>query len=418
MFERNPWINSRLPPGAAASLAALHMADPRPKTLASLSDRDWREALDFCDRSQLTLSLRDAARDAMPAWVQERTDRDAAKNLKRLRITEDLCRTLQSTLKPLDFLALKGLAQCPDFIPRPESRVQYDIDLFVPRPDLTAARDAILSLGFESFEEMEPFPTDHIPPLIRKTGWEWRGDFFDPEIPLSIELHFQFWNPELEKLPVADVEQFWPRRTTRQIAGVPFQVLHRGDALGYSSLHLLKHFFRGSARPFHVYELASFLHSHARDDAFWTEWRSLHSAAFRRLEAVVFRLAAGWFGCALGAIAAAEVADLPKGTAAWFAGAGAEGLFGTSKQELWLHLSLLDSRRDSWSVIRRRLLPGRLPGAVDAVHIPERDLTFRRRLIKQARYTAYLASRLRHHSATLPRVAWAGLAWWWKTRHK
>lgn len=399
-------------------LASLHLASPRPDALATLTDRDWRKALNFCDRSQLTLYLRDAACDAMPLWVRERTDRDAAKNRQRLRTAETLYRTLQTRLTGIDFLALKGLAQCPNFVARPESRVQYDIDLFVPPAHLLAAREAILSLGFESFDDLEPFPTGHLSPLIRKTGWEWRGDFFDPEIPLSLELHFQFWNPEVEKLPVPDVEQFWQRRVTRSIAGVPFSVLGRADALGYSSLHLLKHVFRGDLRPFHLYELACFLHSHARDDAFWTEWRSLHSAAFRRLQAVAFRLAVEWFGCELSPVAAAAVADLPKQTAAWFQNSAALSLIGSSKNELWLHLSLMESRADAWTVIRRRLLPARLPGAVDAVHIPDRELTLRRRLLKQTRYLRYVASRLWRHAVALPRVVWAGFGWWWKTRRK
>ena len=412
-------MNPRIQP----VFAALHLAEPRPERLAALSDRDWRDVLDYCDRSQLTLVLRDAARGFMPTWVRERTDRDAANNVARLRTTEELYRTLRTSLSGIDFLALKGLAQCPDFVPRPESRVQYDVDLYAPPEHLARARDAVLSLGFESFEDLERFPTGHIPPLIRKTGWEWRGDYFDPEIPLAIELHFEFWNPAVEKLPIPDVDRFWTRRIARPIAGVPFSVLGRADALGFSSLHLLRHVFRGSVRPFHGYELASFLQSHAVDDAFWRDWRSLHSPQFRRLQAVAFRLAMEWFGCNLGPVAAAEVDALARATAAWFHRYAAAPLFGSArfgsaKEELWLHLSLLGSRRDAWGVIRRRLLPTQLPGAVDAVHIPDSELTARRRLLKHTRYLLYLACRFWRHAAALPRVVWAGARWWWTTRQK
>jgi hypothetical protein len=78
----------------------------------------------------------------------------------------------------------------------------------------------------------------------------------------------------------------------------------------------------------------------------------------------------------------------------------------------------MESRADAWTVIRRRLLPARLPGAVDAVHIPDRELTLRRRLLKQTRYLRYVASRLWRHAVALPRVVWAGFGWWWKTRRK
>ena len=357
----------------------------------------------------------------MPDWARQRTDRDAANNQLRVCAAEDLYRAIQMNLgrRGVGFLAIKGLAHCPDFTARKESRVQYDIDLFVPANGLDIARDAILAMGYESFEEMEGFPTDHLPPLIRKTGWEWRGDFFDPEIPYSIELHHRFWNPHLERLAVVDVGGFWPRRVARQIAGVNGHVLAPADALGYAALHVLRHVLRGSAKPFHVYEVANFLQSHAADHEFWTEWRSLHSPEFRRLQAVAFRLSQEWFGGDAGAIARDEIDRLPPSVRDWFAksgGAPPANPFAGGKDELGLHLSLLHSRRDGWPVIRRRLFPARLPGAVDAVHIPEHDLTVRRRFQKHARYLAYLASRLRHHAAALPRAAAISIAWWWRTR--
>ena len=58
-----------------------------------LTDRDWRRALEYCDRSHLTLALHRAARDAMPDWVRERTDRNAAQNQQRLRRTEEAYRS-------------------------------------------------------------------------------------------------------------------------------------------------------------------------------------------------------------------------------------------------------------------------------------------------------------------------------------
>ena len=54
-------------------LAALHLDHPRLDALADLDEREWRDVLSYCDRSRLTLWLRDAAGDAMPQWVLERT---------------------------------------------------------------------------------------------------------------------------------------------------------------------------------------------------------------------------------------------------------------------------------------------------------------------------------------------------------
>jgi len=396
-------------------LAALHLSEPRTDALTRLTDAQWREALEFSDRWQLTLSLRRTARDAMPGWIRERTDRNGARNRERLARLEQLYRDLAAALAAagIQFLALKGLAHCPDFGSQPEDRTQCDIDLFVPREGLYAARDAILALGYESMDAVEDFPTDHLPPLIRKTGWQWRGDFFDPEIPVGIELHFQFWNDRVERLPVPDADEFWKRRVSRRIAGTGISVLSATDALAFASLHLLKHVLRGSCRPFHVYEVARFLDSHAGDSAFWSEW-SGQSPELRRLEAVVFRLATAWFGGARNAAVEEEIERLPAATRAWFdefALSPAGGLYRSHKDELWLHVSLLKSRRDAWGVARRRLLPERLPGPVDAIHIPESEIGWRRRALKGLRYAAFVASRLRHHAAALPRVAISGAKW-------
>ena len=210
---------SKLPRGPAAVLAALHIAEPRPELLASLTERQWREALDFSNRSQLTLAL--------SAFAPQRTEGDIRNNGARLGSARQLYSDLAACLRAagIEFLAIKGLSQCPDFIANPEFRPQYDIDLFVPREQVMKAAEAVQALGFEPLEDMERFPTDHLPALIRKTGWEWRGDFYDPEMPLAVELHFRFWNEQVEKLAVPDTGEFWNRRAVRPVAGIPMAVL-------------------------------------------------------------------------------------------------------------------------------------------------------------------------------------------------
>jgi len=414
----NPWLTAaRLPAGPAAVLAALHLGDPRPQSLARLRDADWRAALEFSNRSQITLALRRRARDFMPPWVRAITDENAAHNGERLAVVEELYRSISRRLGDagIEFLALKGLTQCPLFGTQPQDRPQYDVDLYLPRETIFTARDLLHAAGFESMEGMERFPTDHLPALIRKTGWQYRGDVFDPKMPLAIELHFQFWNGNLERLPAPGVEEFWARRVLR--ANLRLPALAEPDALAYACLHLLKHILRGSARPFHVYEVACFLQSRANDGPFWNRWRSLHPAGLRRLQAVAFRLATEWFGCATGP-AQEEMAQLPQATRTWFdrfALAPALAPFDANKDELWLHLSLLQSRADALAVTRRRLFPSRLPAAVDAVYVPNADMNWRRRATRKFRWIGYAASRLARHAAALPSVMRSGARWWWAT---
>ena len=414
----NPWPERRaLPNGSAAALATLHLAEPELRAIRRLTDRDWRRALDYCDRSHLTLALRRAARDAMPDWVRERTDRNAAQNQQRLRRTAETYRAVAQCLTAhgIEFLALKGIVHCAQFGTPAAERVQYDIDLFSPPESVHAAEAALRDLDYERIPRMESSPTDHLPALIRKTGWEWRGDFFDIDIPLSVELHFRFWNDAVERLPAPGTEEFWGRRSRLRVADVDLEVLRLPDALAYAGLHFLRHVLRGDTIAFHAYEIARFLDTKAEDNEFWDEWSALHSPPLRRLQAVAFRLAAEWFGCRVAPALEREMAALPGATQRWFAdfaAAPAASEFNSNKEELWLHLSLVDARRDRWSVARRRLLPGNLPRDGGAVHVPRSELTWRKRARYKLRHVAYVARRARRHAASLAGTALSGARWW------
>ena len=416
--QPNPWPGCRaLPNGPAAALATLHLASPELRALGRLTDRDWRQALDYCDRSHLTLALRRAARDTMPDWVRERTDRNAAQNQQRLRHTEEAYRAAARRLKSegIEFLAMKGITHCALFGTPVADRVQYDIDLFTPLENVCAAELALRDLGYQRIPRMEDFPTDHLPTLIRKTGWEWRGDFFDIDIPLSVELHFRFWNDVVERLPAPGTEEFWERRTRLRVADLELDVLHLPDALAYAGLHFLRHVLRGDTIAFHAYEIARFLDTRADDSQLWNQWSALHSPPLRRLQAVAFRLAAEWFGCRISPTLEREIAELPSLTEQWFAGfatAPVAAEFNSNKEELWLHLSLIEGRRDKWSVARRRLLPGNLPRDGGAVHVPRSALTWRKRARHKLRHLAYVTRRARRHVVALAGTAVSGARWW------
>jgi hypothetical protein len=393
----NLWLTCPgLPAPVVAVLAALHFREPSAR-LTALGEQDRREALEYCDRQGLTLLLR--------GILPEETAETARKNCLRLRVAEETYRRVANL--PGEFVALKGITQCELFGIRPADRAQYDIDLYFPRDTVEAARDALLAQNYESIAGMENFPTDHLPGLFPRTAWRWRGDYFDPEMPLAIELHFQFWNASLERLEAPGVEEFWTRRMRRTVGGAEIAVLCPQDTVAYAALHLLKHVLHGSTRVFHVYELASFLERHAADGEFWIEWRRLHAPALRRLQAVVFALAEAWFGCALAPAAREEVERLPAGTRAWlaeFAASPAVQPFRPNKDELWLHLSLLTRRRDKLSVARRRLLPANLPPPSRATESHSR----------RAVYAAWFASRLRHHVISLATAVSSG--WRWRRR--
>lgn len=382
-------------PRAVAGLLSALRFDGRKVDLPEFSESEWKAALYYFDRNQLTLALRSNV--DLPERVRRRLDKNFSDNQQRIaRVTAAFSGAEKAlTETKVEFLVLKGFANWDQFSPDPACRVQYDLDLFCPT-GAGEARQALMRLGYESTPGTEKFPTDHLPPLIRKTGWQWRDDFFDPEIPISIELHYRLWDESTERFAAPGVEDFWSRRGAWKLDPV--------DALGFNALHLLRHLLRGDVRASDVYELAYFLHKNATNDAFWTRWLDLHSPELRRSQVVCFRLAREWFGCSLSPVAQTETDLLPGKIRRWFessANAPIAAFFRPNKDELWLHLCLLDSFRKKSAVVRRRLLPTRLPGPLDSVFIPDEKMTLLLRLKKRWQYSRYVAGRMLFHARAL-----------------
>lgn len=289
-------------------LAALQFPEAAPLARPPAGDHYWHDLLQFADRASLTLIFGALATN-LPDWVKERIAVNLAENTARLNRVRALQQQVNEWLTEAEipYIFLKGATQSPHFVADPRLRAQSDVDLFCPPKYAQRAFDLFIARGYEPVEKPGAHPTDHLPALIRKTGWEWQGgSYFDPEIPLAIEVHVQFWDEQTERLRVPGLDQFWDRR---QLRGVP--ALDTPDALAYAALHLLRHLLRGSVRPCHVYEIAWFLEHHAADCPFWNRWRDLHAPELRRLEGIAFQLAHVWFGCALGPTAGEEIAALP-----------------------------------------------------------------------------------------------------------
>jgi len=380
----------------------------RPVPQAAADDLPWQQVLEFADRASLTL-IYGAAATNLPDWVRQRIGVNLVENTERLHRVRALQGEVAEWLKAaaIPYIFLKGTTQSPHFVSDPRLRAQHDLDLFCPPEEAQRAWNLVIGRGYEPVEKAGAHPTDHLPALVRKTGWEWRGgSHFDPEIPLAIEIHVQFWDERTELLRPPGLDQFWTRRNA--------QSLDTADSLAYAALHLLRHLLRGSARPCHVYEIGWFLERHSGEEQFWNRWRELHPPELQRLEAIAFRLAHDWFGCAMGPVAEAEVRGLPARVQEWFdafAFSPLESEFHPNKNELWLHLALLDSARDKLVVARRRILPTQFPGPVDAVCLPKEQLTLGRRMLKYARTARFLGQRATFHARAFAGLFRSGLRW-------
>lgn len=395
-----------------------HLDTPRFDALGGLSDAAWRQLIEFCHQSQLAIPFALRCHHHLPAWVADSFRQDLLNNAERWRRMKLAYRHASSAFEAagLEFVTLKGFTHAPAFVSDPHLRAQYDFDLLFPRDRVQAAYDVALGLGYEPITDGDRHRVDHLPTLIRKTGWEWRGDYYDPELPLAIELHFRLWDAETEGFAVPGVEHFWNRRQARTLDGLQFTSLADVDLPGYASAHALRHLLRGYLRPSHIYEIAYFL-EHNSDAEFWGAWRDSHDQPLRQVQAICFALARRWFGCRLHEIPQQEIEQLPEPVRAWlavYAHAPVVNLFHPNKDELWLHLSLLDAGSSRLQILRRRLIPMQLPGPVDAVLLPDHAIGWRVRVRRAWRWRLFLTSRVWRHTRVFVPTLWSGAAWAWR----
>jgi hypothetical protein len=397
-------------------LQALRFHNRSTAGLEAIAPAAWPDMLLTTDRERLTLPIGIRCRDSLPGPVVERIDRNLSCNAeRRLRLIaahREIAGSLQS--RGLEFVVLKGLSQWPYFTADPLHRPQYDIDLYFPEDSVDPARRAVASLGYESVHSHGDPHADHLPVMIRRTGWKWRGDYFDPEMPFSVELHFRFWDRHTERFSANGVEPFWRRRTVRDVPGLRLPTLSAPDGLTYTTLHLVRHLLRGDLRLHHVYELAHFMEQSAADHTFWSKWASHHTAGGRLIEAIAFQLAAEWFHCGLHPAARAAVEQLPPRVKRWFelfALSPVEAIDRPCKNELWLHLCLVNAGPDRLAVALRRLFPVRRARVVlDAHATPHetRPALRAKRLVFEARF---MVQRAIYHVRALLTVVRGGLRW-------
>lgn len=356
----------------------------------------------------------------MPAHVLLQVEEKLRNNAERWTRLKQTYREIASALEEngIEFAVLKGFSQWPLFVADPRHRTQYDIDLLLQDRDVAGAAAVAQRLGFEPALPKGRRPTtDHFPTLIRKTGWNWRGDYFDLDIPFSLELHFRCWDRESAGFGPQKLEQsFWHRRSRRECEDLSFYGLDPADSVLYGCLHTLRHVLHGNLRPFHVYELAWFLNRQVNDHQFWAAWREEFTDELRRYQAICFALARHWFFCPFHPIVEESVSSLPASIEHWltrYSHSPVAALFKSNKDELWLHWSLLTSPRQRFATLRKRLIPAQLPGPVSAVHLTPQQLTLKIRLHCQWTYLCHLWQRFRHHSASLLPTA-VGAALWMK----
>jgi hypothetical protein len=405
----------RIPSWARVIIKALRFSRTERSPLP-IAPEDWKAARQFCDLHHLTLPLALRCSERLPDPAKTHVTKALAAAAEHWRqVLEEYLRCAGAFERNgLEFVVLKGFAHSGLFVERPDLRFQYDLDLLFDRDQLSQARGIALQLGYEPITGSKHSPIDHLPTMIRKTGWQWRDDFFDPKIPVSLELHFRLWDEATECFSPEGLDRFWNRRIVRELEGFRFFSLDPVDAVAYSTLHSLRHLLRGDLRLSQIYELAWFLDTYADQSLFWEKWSALHHFSLRRLQSLMFALAARWFDCRLAPSVSRNIELLPRELQRWldlFGDSPVERIFHPNKDEVWLHWALVPSRRSQLALLKRRLFPSALPGPVEAVHIPSEQITSVIWIRAQLAYGRHLLSRLLHHGRALITVVESATCW-------
>ena len=392
-----------------ALLEALRLNEPSWSGLQALNAADWELLLPWCDARQLTLMLPWLCGDALPAKIRAQIDRRQTCYAQRFSRLKCELFEMTETLRQLgiECIVLKGLTHSPAFTPDPLLRAAGDIDLWVRGNDVWKAQQALTALGYASFKKAK---SRHLAPMLRPNGWKWRGDRFDPDIPVAVELHYELWSEKSERIAAPGTDDFWDRSIRRNFDGHVLRVLCEEDLLGFAALHLLAHLLHGDLPLQRAWEIANFLHNRAGDEALWEAWRQIHPRELRQLEVVVYQVVSLWFGCELSERVKCEALSGP--VRAWlntFAFSPLSGQFRPNKDELWLHLALAPAASGA-RILFRRLFPLQIPSFTDRFDDRSR-LRILRRVFRQRNL---IASRAFHHLRTLlPTVA---RGTWWLAR--
>jgi hypothetical protein len=403
---------TRAPQHIRAALELLQFRVPSTDRLALLSDAERHRFLDWCDARQVTLMLSQLCNSPLPDWVIGPALQKAAHHELRFeRLKQALFEIVDAfNMAGLKFVMLKGLSHAPKLTPDAGLRAQGDIDLWLIGSSVYKGQDVLRSLGYVPLLQSK---SRHLSPMARPSKWQWRGNIFDPEMPISVELHYELWSERAEYIAVPDLEQFWERRCLRNFQGREINVLCDADLLGFAALHLLLHLLHGDLPLQRAWEIARFLDTHVYDELFWTSWRSSHPADLRQLETTMFYLVTHWFGCHFRQELRAEVQQLPTIVQSWLAEFSLAPLareWAPNKSEIWLHLAFVHDRIDRARILFRRLLPLELPCFADRAVSHTSKLPKLMTVVRQLRL---VLSRFVRHFVTFLPTLFDGLRWFW-----
>ncbi len=403
--------------------------DAEENVLFHRSVQAWMQGLHFLDTAGLTLHLRDKLEmcqqlDLLPAPVRRRLEVNQADNSIRTRrlIEQFLEINLGLQQAGIRYKSLKGFLLFPLYVSRRESRVQYDFDFLVHPEDLSLAQSYCSGLGYAPVHSNPRVVADHIPPLIRRSGWRWRGNYFDPEIPPGIELHYQLWEPEFERFSIKPLHDALAEDHWEELHSVHIPALAPASTLLYCVVHGLRHLLRSDLRLSHLFEIGHVLEITRDDSSFWKLFLQKISQCpkSKQAAAIMFSLASEVFNPSLSEEVRQLISiSLTAAGGLWIQSYGrkeALQCYRKSKSIMFLHLDLVESASSKRAVLRQKLLPRHLPLSPYGVEVPRQRLSLSSRFFNRIKYLGFLVIRGWFHFRSLFWFLVHWPRWKWRLR--
>ena len=361
--------------------------------LQSLSLRQWLRLLCWLDYSGLALYFFDQMRETrqlgtLPGPITAGLERRLHENTQRTAamLAESVEIQTQFQRSGVRYAVQKGLSLWPNSVPRPELRLQFDLDYLVSPGDLARARGILDHKGYRLYENIGrewAFKRNEKPGFGFKDLYRDTGSF-------RVELH-------------ADAPAAAPRLDRiewRKLRGFTMPVLAPVDLFLAEGLHACKHVCAEFVRSAYLVEFRRHALFRRGDDAFWRalERRGVENARAPiglGVTTLLITLVTGEF--APQALTCWTADRVPPAVRLWlelYAHRVVLGSYPGSKFHLLLERKLGDSCPLPQRTLRESMIPLRVPRPV--IHAsPNEALTVRAR--RYWMLLEYILLRLRFH---------------------
>ncbi|WP_231737792.1 nucleotidyltransferase family protein [Terracidiphilus gabretensis] len=359
--ERKPLSRVRL----IRRAVLLIFLDPIPdecQRLFRLTGKEWHRLFYWLDVSGLALYLLDrlvelGLHDRLPPAVVDRLRKNTIDNEKRTQsmVKESIAIQREFQRAGHSYAVLKGLSLCPNAVPRPELRHQFDLDFLVSEKSIFDASKTLQSRGYRLY-------------AISGKSWEFRvnevphgslKDMYKPSPEQAVELHVE---PE----DSGDSSRL-SRVIYREVSGILMPVLSPVDLFLGHALHAFKDVSSPFSRASHLLEFYRHIASRRDDPAFWLELRC--NPAVNRKACLGIGVVTYLLTSIMGDFAPRELTDwtvqiLPPSVRLWVDVYGHRIVFGKppgTKLHLLLKKELENAGLPGKHSLRKILLPLRLP---------------------------------------------------------